>query len=72
MTFSTHLFSFSELVEDPDVYFMAHENPHLASLKDTIHPKMKGSSILAGNIGRHVFGVPVSYDSVDRSPLPGS
>ena len=57
MTFSTHLFSFSELVEDPDVYFMAHENPHLASLKDTIHPKMKGSSILAGNLGRHVFGV---------------
>ena len=44
----------SELVENPDVSFVAHENLHFASLKDTIHPNMKGSSIIARNLGSHI------------------
>ena len=50
-------FSFSELVEDPNISFVAHENLHFTSLKDTIHPSMKGSSILARNLGRHIHNL---------------
>ena len=53
---STHLF-FSELVENPNILFVAHENLHFTSLKDNIHPNMKGSSILARNLGRHIHNL---------------
>ena len=36
-------------MEDPDISFVAHET--YTSLKDTIHSNMKGSSILARNLG---------------------
>ena len=48
---------FSELVEDPNISFVAHENLHFTSLKDTIHPNMKGSSIIARNLGRHIHNL---------------
>ena len=48
---------FSELVEDPNISFVAHENLHFTSLKDTIHPNMKGSSVIARNLGRHIHNL---------------
>ena len=48
---------FSELLEDPNISFVVHENLHFTSLKDTIHPNMKGSSILARNLGRHIYNL---------------
>ena len=59
--FNALFFTFSELVEDPDVSFVAHENLHFASLKDTIHPSVKGLSTLARNRGRHIHNLfPIS------------
>ena len=55
-SFSTHLF-FSELVENPNISFVAHENLHFTPLKDTIHPNMKGSSVIARNLGRHIHNL---------------
>ena len=48
---------FSELVEDPNISFVAHENLHFTSPKDTIHPNMKGSSVIARNLGRHIHNL---------------
>ena len=47
----------SELVENPDVSFAAHENLHFASLKDTIYPSSKGLSVLSRNLGRHIHNL---------------
>ena len=47
----------SELVENPDVSFVAHENLHFASLKDTIYPSIKGLSVLSRNLGRHIHNL---------------
>ena len=44
---------FSELVEDTDITFVAHENLHFALLKDIIRPENKGSSNFAGNLGKN-------------------
>ena len=48
---------FSELVEDPNISFVAHENLHFTSPKDNIHPNMKGSSVIARNLGRHIHNL---------------
>ena len=55
-SFSTHLF-FPELVENPNISFVAHENLHFTPLKDTIHPNMKGSSVIARNLGSHIHNL---------------
>ena len=46
-----------KLVEDPDVSFVAHENLYFTLSKNTIHPKNNSSSILAGNLDRHIHNL---------------
>ena len=48
---------YSELAEEQQVSFINNDNLPLHALRDIVHPTKRGSSILAGNIGRHVHRI---------------
>lgn len=48
---------FAELVEQQQVSFVNNDNLPSHALRDIVHPNKRGSSILAGNIGRHVHRI---------------